>query len=48
MYFDEPEESLELDAPWDLRLVLSVNSVFILLLGLFPDRLIAVCAQAFA
>ncbi len=48
MYFDEPEESLELEAPLDVRVVLSTNAVLVLLLGLFPDRLIAVCAQAFA
>jgi len=48
MYFDEAEDALELDAPFDLRLVLSANAVLILLLGLFPDRLIAACARVFA
>ena len=48
MYFDEPEDSLELTAPFDLRLFLSANAILILALGLFPDRLIAVCAQVFA
>ena len=48
MYFDEPEDSLELVAPMDLRLVLSVNGLLLLGIGLFPDRLIAVCAQVFA
>jgi NADH-quinone oxidoreductase subunit N len=48
MYFDEPEDFLELTAPFDLRLFLSANAILILVLGLFPDRLIAVCAQVFA
>ena len=48
MYFDEAEDSLELEASFDLRLVLSANAGLVLLLGLFPDRLIAVCAQVFA
>ncbi|MFQ5635282.1 MAG: NADH-quinone oxidoreductase subunit N, partial [Gammaproteobacteria bacterium] len=48
MYFDEPDESLELTASLDMRLVLSANALLILLLGIFPDRLIAACAQVFA
>lgn len=48
MYFDEPEDSLGLEAPVDLRFVLSVNALLLLLIGLFPDRLIAICAQVFA
>ena len=48
MYFDEPEESLGIEAPFDMRLVLSANALLIPLLGLFPDRLIAICARVFA
>jgi len=48
MYFDEPENAIEIAAPLDMRLILSVNALLILVLGLFPDRLIAICAQIFA
>jgi NADH-quinone oxidoreductase subunit N len=48
MYFDEAEDTVPLQAPLDLRLALSVNALVILLLGVFPDRLIAICAQVFA
>jgi NADH-quinone oxidoreductase subunit N len=48
MYFDDADETLALDAPWDLRLFVSANALLILLVGLFPDRLIAACAQVFA
>lgn len=47
MYFDEPENVIELDAPFDMRLVLSINGVLLLAIGLFPDRLIAICAGVF-
>jgi NADH-quinone oxidoreductase subunit N len=45
MYFDEPEYDVALEAPADLRLVLSANGLIVLALGLFPDRLIAICMQ---
>jgi NADH-quinone oxidoreductase subunit N len=48
MYFDEAIDSQGLQAPFDLRLALSANAILILLLGLFPDRLIAICTQVFA
>ncbi len=47
MYFDEPEDAIALEAPADLQLVLSINGLVVLGLGLFPDRLIAICAQIF-
>ena len=47
MYFDEPEDDAVLEAPADLKLVLSFNGLILLGLGLFPDRLIAICAQVF-
>ena len=47
MYFDEPEDDALLEAPADLRLALSVNGLIVLALGLFPDRLIAICTQVF-
>jgi NADH-quinone oxidoreductase subunit N len=45
MYFDEPEYDVALEAPADLRLLLSANGLIVLALGLFPDRLIAICMQ---
>jgi len=47
MYFDEPEEDVALEAPVDLQVVLSINGLIVLGIGLFPDRLIAICAQVF-
>jgi NADH-quinone oxidoreductase subunit N len=47
MYFDEPEDIVPLESPFDFRLVLSANGLIILALGIFPDRLIAICASAF-
>ena len=48
MYFDEPEDIVPLESPFDFRLVLSANGLIILALGIFPDRLIAICVSAFA
>jgi NADH-quinone oxidoreductase subunit N len=47
MYFDEPDATEPLSGPLDFRLVLSVNGLLILALGIFPDRLIAICASVF-
>jgi NADH-quinone oxidoreductase subunit N len=47
MYFDEPDNVIEFDAPLDMRVILSVNGALLLVLGLFPDRLIALCAGVF-
>jgi len=48
MYFDEPQDAASLEAPADLQFALSINGLVVLGLGLFPDRLIAICAQIFA
>jgi NADH-quinone oxidoreductase subunit N len=47
MYFDPPVESSPLLAGADLRLAISLNGLLVLALGLFPQGLIALCAQAF-
>ena len=44
MYFDAPAETAALRPEADLRLALSLNGLLVLALGLFPDRLIALCA----
>ncbi|KQQ31841.1 NADH:ubiquinone oxidoreductase subunit N [Duganella sp. Leaf126] len=46
MWFDEPADSAPLDAPADMKLVLSLNGVAILALGVLPGPLLAVCAAA--
>lgn len=48
MYFDEPEDTGPIEAPADLQVVLTINGLLLLVLGLFPDRLLAICAQVFA
>jgi len=46
MWFDEPTDSAPLDAPADMKVVLSLNGVAILALGVLPGPLLAVCAAA--
>jgi NADH-quinone oxidoreductase subunit N len=43
MYFDEPADSAPLRGDLDLRLLLSVNGLAVLVLGILPDGLMAVC-----
>ena len=43
MYFEQPSESAALEAGTDLRVVVSANGLGMLLLGLFPGGLLAVC-----
>jgi NADH-quinone oxidoreductase subunit N len=45
MYFDEPEERRALEGGAALRLVLSLNGLAVLVLGLYPGLLLALCAQ---
>lgn len=45
MYFDDPDEGMTLEAGPAMRLVLSANGLAVLVLGLFPAGLIAVCAR---
>jgi NADH-quinone oxidoreductase subunit N len=46
MYFDEPAETAPIVAGADVRALLSLNGLAVLLLGLLPGGLMAVCAQA--
>ncbi|HEY5789095.1 MAG TPA: NADH-quinone oxidoreductase subunit NuoN [Gammaproteobacteria bacterium] len=46
MYFDAPADTAALSGAADLRLVLSLNGLAILLLGLFPGSLMALCLGA--
>jgi NADH-quinone oxidoreductase subunit N len=46
MYFDEPITATTVSAGADVRTVLSINGALVLLLGLFPSGLMALCADA--
>ena len=46
MYFDQAEDTTPLVSSLDMRLMLSLNSLAILGLGLFPGGLMAVCQAA--
>jgi NADH-quinone oxidoreductase subunit N len=46
MYFDEPITATTVVAPLDVRVVLCVNAGLMLVLGLLPSGLMALCANA--
>jgi len=46
MYFDEPVTATTVSASLDVRLVLSSNGLLVLLLGIFPGALMALCADS--
>ena len=46
MYFDKPEDSAPLVAATDMQIMLSINGVSMLVLGLFPATLLAICVRA--
>jgi NADH-quinone oxidoreductase subunit N len=37
MYFEDSDQEITVNAPMDMKLVLSINAVLILVVGLFPD-----------
>jgi len=45
MYFDEPSESMPIQAGGTVRAVLTLNGLAVLVLGIFPGALIQLCAQ---
>ncbi len=45
MYFDEPADTQPLIAAPDMRLLLSLNGILIVLLGIWPQGLMAICNQ---
>ena len=45
MYFDEPADSVVVDAGGTLRVLLSINGLAVLVLGIFPGALIDLCAR---
>lgn len=46
MYFDPPTNTLPVEAPTDVRVVLCINGALVLLLGMAPGGLMAVCVQS--
>jgi len=46
MYFDEPVTATTVSASTDVRVVLSVNGLLVLVLGIVPGALMALCADA--
>ncbi|MEW5879295.1 MAG: NADH-quinone oxidoreductase subunit NuoN [Pseudomonadota bacterium] len=46
MYFDEPAETAPIVAAPDMRVALSANGVAVLVLGIIPQYLLALCANA--
>ena len=46
MFFDEPSDQNMLNAPTDVRLVMSLNGAAVLVFGLLPGGLMALCAEA--
>ena len=48
MYFDKAEQSEPLEAPTDMRVMISANALTVLALGLFPGALLAICTSVFS
>jgi NADH-quinone oxidoreductase subunit N len=46
MYFDEPADAAPIVAAPDMRMALSANGVAVLVLGIIPQYLLALCANA--
>ena len=48
MFFDEPLDSSLVPAAPDVNATLAINGLAVVLLGIFPGFIMAVCVQAFA
>ncbi|MFC3625544.1 NADH-quinone oxidoreductase subunit NuoN [Vogesella amnigena] len=46
MYFDDVQDNSPISMSGDMKLVLSVNAVALLVLGMMPERLVALCVEA--
>lgn len=46
MYFDAPDDLSPITAPQDMRLILSVHTLALLGLGIFPELLLSVCGHS--
>ena len=45
MYFDKPESSETISCSRDMSVMISLNAIFVLLIGLFPDSLLGLCLK---
>ncbi|MCL4140739.1 UNVERIFIED_CONTAM: hypothetical protein GTU68_026543 [Idotea baltica] len=48
MYFDSPDQDTVIEAPMDMRVMISANAIAVLGLGILPGSLMALCASVFA
>ncbi len=48
MYFDTPVSTAPIEAPIDMKILLSANGLAVALLGIFPGRLMSVCHYTLA
>jgi len=48
MYFDTTDEAYEIDAPTDMRVMVSANAVAVLALGILPGSLMTLCVSVFS
>lgn len=46
MYFDAPADETPIDAPMDMRVLISANGVAVALLGIFPQVIMSLCAYS--
>jgi NADH-quinone oxidoreductase subunit N len=46
MYFDEPADVTPIVSTQDMRIALSANGLFVLVLGVIPQYLLTLCANA--
>jgi len=46
MYFDEPKETVAVQGPREMRVLLSANGLLLLVLGIFPGALMGLCFTA--
>ena len=44
MYFDQPNDPSPIDAPFDMKVLMSANGLAVAVLGLFPQALMSLCA----
>ena len=46
MYFDESEDDTPLMCSVDMRAMITTNSILVLVIGIFPGQLLALCVSA--
>jgi NADH-quinone oxidoreductase subunit N len=44
MYFDQPANTSPIEAPLDMKILMSANGLAVALLGIFPQVLMSLCA----